>query len=404
MNDGQARECVVCAAVGLRTALAFGAQPPSNRFLAGDNNPQPVEERYPVSLGICAQCSTIQLVERMPLDAVRPRYDWLVYNEPEGHLDEVADTLSGLAGINRSSRFLGVTYKDKSTLDRMAAKGCMHTACVDEQGLNSPHAPFGLETIQDILSQPAAVARVKDIYGTADVLLARHIVEHAASASRFIKALRALLAPGGYMLLELPDSERVFRANNYPFIWEEHISYFTGASVAQLAAAVGAELVWLGRYPYAFEDSLIVVLRFPEGGAAQARCAGPRKDHAAEHMLAAFGNGFAAARQRWRQELQALRARGEKVAVFGAGHLAVKFINFFALADLIDCVIDDHPKKIGLRMPGSHLQIAASAALATRKIRTCISTLSPESELKAKAKLAGYFNAGGSFIPAFATG
>jgi len=41
--------------------------------------------------------------------------------------------------------------------------------------------------------------------------------------------------------------------------------------------------------------------------------------------------------------------------------------------------------------------------LSKRKITVCISTLSPESEIKVKAKLAGFFEAGGKFEPAFST-
>lgn len=80
---------------------------------------------------------------------------------------------------------------------------------------------------------------------------------------------------------------------------------------------------------------------------------------------------------------------------------AVKLINFMGLAPFIDCVIDDNPKKAGLRMPGSHLPIVPSSELAARNIRTCISTLSPESEIRVRQKFADYFKIGGRFIPAF---
>mgnify|MGYP001313105075 CR=1 FL=1 len=66
----------------------------------------------------------------------------------------------------------------------------------------------------------------------------------------------------------------------------------------------------------------------------------------------------------------------------------------------VDCVIDDHPKKNELVMPGSHLPIVPSSELHERSIKICISTLSPESEVKVKNKLPDYFSSGGIFIPA----
>lgn len=394
--------CGVCKSTDLRASLSFGEQPPSNRFFNAATSADEVAERHHLSLGYCGNCGTIQLVNRMPVEAVRPRYDWLVYHEPEGHLDDVADTLANLA-LDKKSRFIGVTYKDQSTLDRLSRRGFSNIACVNEGDLNCDLRPFGLETIQKILSDESDVGRLRNIYGTADVLLVRHIVEHAADAVRFIKSLKNLLLPGGYMMLELPDSEWVLSANNHAFIWEEHISYFTATSVVQLAHAAGAQLVRLDRYRYPFEDSLIVILRFDDTTPvnSQVTSGGARSTGT---VLADFALGLDTSREKWRTELKALIAEGEKIAVFGGGHLAAKFINFYGLADLIDCVIDDHPLKQGMAMPGSALPICPSSELGTRGIRVCISTLSPESEVKVRVKQADFFANGGVFIPAFSMG
>ncbi len=401
MKQSQPSKCTVCQSGDLYTSLSLGMQPPSNRFLAAESDSATTEERYPLSLGYCKQCGTIQLVDRMPIEAMRPRYGWLLYNEPEGHLDDVASKLKDLPGISASSRFVGVTYKDKSTMGRMNKLGFANTACISEGDLECQTLPFGLETIQSALSSAPTIARLQGTYAKADVLLVRHIVEHASDASAFIRSLRGLLAPNGYMMFELPDSERIFRVGNHAFIWEEHISYFTEASVRQLAKAVGAELVWLRRYPYPYEDSLIVLFRFAGANVDAAELLSTSHVTSVT-VLAEFTTGLNASRTKWRKKLEAYRARGEKIAVFGAGHLAAKFINFYELTDLINCVIDDHPKKIGMLMPGSHLPIVPSTELLAKGIRVCVSTLSPESEVKVRGKLASYFETGAHLIPAFA--
>jgi hypothetical protein len=159
-------------------------------------------------------------------------------------------------------------------------------------------------------------------------------------------------------------------------------------------------MVWLGKYPYPYEDSLVGVLRFDDSGKRTGRADVPEEP--ATRELESFAAGLETSRRRWRKSLEAHRAAGKRVAVFGAGHLAAKFVNFLGIADLIDCVVDDHQWKIGLLMPGSHLPIVPSAALHERGITVCISTLSPETELKVRSKLAPYFEAGGKLEPAFA--
>jgi len=200
-------------------------------------------------------------------------------------------------------------------------------------------------------------------------------------------------------VLEFPDNARLLRGNGHAFVWEEHFSYFTAASFRGLAARAGAVVERLERYPYQHEDALVAVLRFDPAAAAPA----PAADAAAQADLHRFAASFPAARARWQAELSRLADAGRKLAVFGAGHLSVKLVNFMGLAPWLDCVIDDHPAKAGLRMPGSRLPIVPSAMLAARGIDTCISTLSPESELRVRARLADFFGRGGCFLPAFDT-
>ncbi|MDB4078027.1 class I SAM-dependent methyltransferase [Amylibacter sp.] len=397
MSSAAQVSCTVCGKDLPAAQIYFGKQPPSNRFMQDSASAAQLESHV-LSVCTCTNCGTVQLFDRMPMEAFRPRYDWLAYNEPEGHLDAVAKHLAKLPGIDVSSRFMGITYKDQSTLTRMLNMGFSNTICLQDSDIETTVSPFGLETVQAVLSSPVNVSRLKEQFGQADVLLLRHITEHSLSCSNLLKSLSALVAPNGYMMLELPDSQRLFNASNYPFIWEEHISYFTENSARRLAQEVNAQVAWLGRYTYPYEDSLNVVLNFsadPAGVSNDANMAAIPK------QTAQFFNQFNEVRNHWHNKLQKIRAKGDKIAVFGAGHLAVKFINFFEIKDLITCVIDDHPKKVGMYMPGSGLPIVPSTQLQKLGILYCVSTLNPESEVKVRKKIAHFFDNGGTFLPAF---
>jgi hypothetical protein len=47
----------------------------------------PQTERHPLTIGQCGGCGLVQLMSPMSLDMVKARFEWLVYNEPESHLD-----------------------------------------------------------------------------------------------------------------------------------------------------------------------------------------------------------------------------------------------------------------------------------------------------------------------------
>jgi hypothetical protein len=334
----------------------------------------------------------------MPIDAIRPRYDWLMNNEPEGHLDDLVDKLIALPGVDAETRILGLTYKDRSTVKRLADRR-FQAINLDPVELAIGQTPFGLETIQRSLSNRACVNRLRDTHGSMGVLVARHIIEHAESAVRFVASVRGLLDDAGYLVLEFPDNARILRGVDHAFVWEEHFTYFTAESFRAFVARAGAEIVSLDRYSYRHEDALVAVLRFQPAPSQPL----PAADAITQASLRRFASRFAPEREHWQARLSQFVSDGHRLAVFGGGHLAVKFINFMELAPWVDCVIDDHPFKKGLLMPGSRLPIEPSSVLRGRGIDICISTLSPESEVRVCRKLTDFFAANGQFIPAFDT-
>ena len=57
--------------------------------------------------------------------------------------------------------------------------------------------------------------------------------------------------------------------------------------------------------------------------------------------------------------------------------------------------MDDHPKKCGLYMPGSHLPIKPSTAMVEEGIKWCLLSLNPESEERVLKNLKQLFETGG---------
>ena len=376
-------DCLACAAREVAILLDFGPQPPSNRFERPDAAPA---EKHPLVVGQCRACGLVQLVDPMPSAMAKSRFEWLAYNEPEGHLDDLVSRLRGL--VSPGSRIVGVSYKDDTTLARFNRLGYGNTYRYQpaaDLGIHDPCA--GLETLQ------AALA-IASLPGEADLVIARHILEHAHQPAALIAALRRVAKPGGYIVLEVPEASKFIRACDYSFLWEEHITYFTRATLATALLNGGVSMHEVRAYPYAFEDSLVAVVRNSPPASVPLGA-----DMLAEGAV--FGRRHAEISADWRRRLGAWKAGGKRVAIFGAGHLAAKFVNLLGLADLIDCVIDDNENKQALLMPGSRLPIRGSAALVPSTVDVCLLSLSPESEQKVRAKYAAYLARGGEFHSIF---
>ena len=392
-----ARHCIGCARTTVQVILELGLQPPSNRFERAD---RPNNDFHPLVVGQCRACGLIQLVKPMPPGMAKSRFEWLTYNEPEGHLDDLVERLRRLPGVNSASRIAGLTYKDDSTLARFNRLGYGNSLRYDaamDLGIQDPCA--GLESIQAALDMPRAAQLVRR-HGLADVLLARHVLEHAHDPAAFVRSAMTLVKPGGYVVFEMPDCTRFVRARDYSFVWEEHIAYFSRDTLAAFMGSAGLAAAEIFTYPYPLEDSLIGVVR------------NQRLDNAWEPVQDAlkaaledgrrFGAEYSGRAAKLQALLRAWQQKGERVAVFGAGHLATKFVNFFRLAPLIECVVDDNVRKQELLMPGSRLPIFGSHALGSHHIAYCLLSLNPESEQKVLSKNRSYLDRGGRFLSIFA--
>lgn len=378
----------------MQELIDLGAHPPSNRYHseAGDSS-----ETHPIRLGFCLACGLGQLLDPMRPEMVRSRFDWITYNEPEGHLDKLVNILLQRLDTPGTSRILGVTYKDDSTLTRFANKGVAGTHRLNpdmDLGIAEPLA--SLETIQEALG-PAAARGIVAHLGQCDLVLVRHILEHAHNPRHLLEACLALCRPNGIVAIEVPDCRKILDGNDHCFLWEEHISYFTPVTLRSFLQQAGFADVEIQAYPYPMEDSLIAIVTNRVSD-TRPRDSDIRLERS---RLESFAASFTLRGRQVRQHLQALQAEGQRVALFGAGHLATKFINFYRLAPYLVGVIDDNPQKLGRFMPGSGLPIISSHCLESGEVDICLLTLNPESEQKVRTAKAGYLERGGIFRSIF---
>jgi hypothetical protein len=255
----------------------------------------------------------------------------------------------------------------------------------------------GVETVQDCLT-PERAAAVSAARGRPQVLAARHIVEHAHDLRRFLEALVILLAPGGYLVLEVPDCRAGFALGDYTTVWEEHVAYFTTTTFPLVFQHVAQATVRFESFPDRLENVLIGI-----GQAAPPSRIRATRSLAADdrEVIRAFSCKRDAEAQRWNELLAGRRRRGQAIAILGAGHRACAFVNYLGLRDHFSFAVDDDPRKQGLFMPGSRLPIRSSQALVDQNVGLCLLSVPPEVEEKVIAKNETLVERGGQFASIF---
>ncbi len=388
--------CLMCRTQSCRELLDLGNQPVSQHFFDGTQ----AEDTGPIVLGQCEHCGLVQLIGSIAAEKLTPRYDWLTYNEPEEHLAALVEVLQSLPGITTDACISGVSFKEDPALRYFQQGGFRRTWRIDMAGdLGITDTKAGPEMVQQHF-QPPLVSRLHQKYGVPDVVIARLILEHTHDTANFLKTLRQLVKPTGYVAIEVPECARAFDTLDYTTLWEDHVLYFVESTLCRSLEMGGFSVVRLERYQYPYENCMVAIAR-PQP-TADASSTGTDDIQFEKRQATTFAEGFRGRQQALRQLLTQWRRRG-KVALFGAGHGAAMFVNLLGLGDLINFVIDDHPHKRGLRMPGSRLPIVGSEVLETGEVALCLSSLGANSEKKVLRKHQAFVAHGGAFasiIPA----
>ena len=390
------RYCRICHGDRIDIILDAGLQPLSNRYV---KDPSETQYVHPFVMGQCTKCGVIQLLHPVPADEIACRFSWVKYTEPEEHLDSLSRTISDLPGFSEGATVCGLTYKDDTLLERLGKNGNINTWRID------PQADLGLQTIvaagETVLPRLNIdmADRLAKKYGKAEVIVCRHIYEHTADVHGLFESLDTLLKPGGWIVFEVPDCTASLESKDYTMPWEEHLLYFTEATLRTSFSYAPFKLMDLIRYPYPVEDALVAIARSRQG--ADINPISPALMGTEILRAKEYGLAFDVRRKIIRQHLEEMRQRHGKIAAYGAGHQTSMFINLMGLKDFIACVMDDNSHKQGYYMPGSALPIVDSSVLMQHDIALCLLGINMIHEEKVVAKNRMFSDLGGRFISIF---
>ncbi|MCX7412435.1 MAG: methyltransferase domain-containing protein [Planctomycetia bacterium] len=254
--------CLSCGTPSVAPVIDFGRHALCNRFL---ETATATEETVPLGMGACHRCGVVQILEPSSPESLKPHVPWITCTEPEGHLDDLAATIARLPGLPAEATICGVSSKDDSLLRRLEYLRPFRTWRIDpnkDLGIQDPCA--GIETMQAHLTPARAEAMVSR-QGLSDIVIARHVFEHASSPTTFAMALKQLVTSGGYVVIEVPDCQKALDAFDYTTIWEEHSLYLTPPTFHRVLQEQGFTVQHSLCIPYALENSLIAITAVASG-------------------------------------------------------------------------------------------------------------------------------------------
>jgi len=373
----------------VKLLIDFGMQPVSNRYL---RDPLEDEQLFPLKLGQCQITGLIQLINPVNQEELMPRYDWVTYFEPEDHLDGLVARLYKKYVKKAISTVAGISFKDDSTLKRfekLGSKTWRVDAITDLKLSNN----CGVESVQGALNVHKA-KKIVNRNGKADFVVVRHIWEHVYNQQEFARALKEMVAEGGYILFEIPDITNLINSMDYTLPWEEHLYCYTPLTFRDSLQKHGFTIVDLDVIPYPYENLIYALVQVGTNDEYESVLTGDIHDELqkGEKYKRGFQN-----RQKTIYDIVSKVNKTKKIVLFGAGHTSGAFVNHYSLQDCINCIVDDHPNKQGMYMPKSGIPIKNSEALYQNKSTLCLLAVNPIHEKTIISKHKKFLQGGGEF-------
>ena len=182
--------------------------------------------------------------------------------------------------------------------------------------------------------------------------------KHIHPAAEFVSMVRRAIGDrlDTIVFFQIPDVTRILRDCAFEDIYYEHCSYFSPGSLARLFRKCRFDVMHMATE---YDDQYLIIEAIPADTPALPPL--PQEDDI--EKLKGYVKSFQAKYQSkllyWQRLLQEIRAKDQRLVLWGSGSKAVSFLTTFQVRDGVDYVVDINPYRQGTYMAGTGQEIVA---------------------------------------------
>ncbi|MDE2101897.1 MAG: class I SAM-dependent methyltransferase [Patescibacteria group bacterium] len=357
-------KCRSCGGKNLATVFSLGFMPLANAFLTKEQLEEP-EQRYPLDLMFCSECTLVQIMETVEPEILFRNYFYTssVSNTTLENAKEIALRMVEKKKLNENHIAIEIGSNDGYLLKNYVGFGIRSIGIDPAKNLASVAKENGVETWCGFFNLKMA-KDLKEAGLQADVLHANNVLAHVADLHGVVEGIAHLLKPDGVAVIETQYVRDMVDGGEFDCIYHEHLCQYSAESLAYLFQLHGMVMVNVEKIGI-------------HGGSLRAyfqREDGPKSmmdktlvdhflwDESHDIQSPDFYRALPKRATHLRTDLMALlhelKAKGKTVAVYGAPAKSTTLLNYFGIGkDLISHVVDRTPSKQGHFTPGTHLEI-----------------------------------------------
>jgi len=353
--------CRSCGGHDLRVILDLGSQPIANALLSEAELGHP-EMRFALEVAFCPACALLQVTETVPADILYRRdYPYFSSSSPAllKHSAKHVETLTGKYELGRRSFVVEVASNDGYLLRHFVDRG------IDCLGIDPADGPVaranatGVPTVHDFFGSRIA-EKLASEGKLADIVIANNVIAHIDDINDFVAGFARLLKPTGVAVFEFAYALDMIERCEFDTIYHEHLFYHTLHGLTPLFNRHGLYLNDVERLPIHGGSLRLSVSRTPARSVQLDALFAHEATLGVDNV--SFYNGFADRVKALRESLAELlvseRAKGKRIACYGAAAKGATLVNYLDLGErFFEFVADANAYKQGKYMPGQRIPI-----------------------------------------------
>lgn len=360
--------CRCCNHTVLQEVLSLGKTPLANALLTAQQLQQP-EERYPLDVVFCPNCSLVQITETVPPEILFRDYVYFSSFSDTAlqNAKEIAERLIQTRHLDGGSLAAEIASNDGYLLQNYHQQGIPVLGIEPARNIAKVANERGIRTISEFFNE-ALARQLCEEGDAADVIHANNVMAHVADLQGVVAGIAAVLKSDGVAVIESPYVKDLIDHVEFDTIYHEHLCYYSLTSLDNLFRRHGLLIVDVERIP--IHGGTLRIFAQLEAGA--------KRSETVTRLLAEeeawgvkrydfyrdFGKRVEALRQKLLDLLRQLKADHQRIAVYGASAKGSTLLNFFGIGkEMLDYVVDRSTVKQGLYTPGTHLPIYAPEKL-----------------------------------------
>ena len=361
------KSCKICNA-NAKLVISFGKMPISNAFI---KRPSDKEFFYNLSLYFCPFCYMVQLGETVkPEMMFHKDYQFISSTSKfmSLHFKKVAEEIIKKVNKKQKPFIVEIGCNDGIMLKHIAKKKIKHLGIEPSSNVASMARKNKVKVSEDFFVKKTAL-KIKKNYGQADIIYGANVICHIEKLNSVFEGVKLLLKNDGIFFFEEPYLLDIVKKTSFDQIYDEHIYFFSGVSINNLAKRHGLRLINMKHQDVHGGSMRYYLQKIGKDNKLKSKFIQNKTVKQwidkEKRMKLDKMTGYLKFKDRTNKIskdliklLLKLKKQGYQVVGYGATAKSNTLLNYANInSNLINYISDITPSKIGKYSPGSHIKI-----------------------------------------------